>query len=279
MCIRDRYSDIDVNTYANTWLYSNNFPTKEAYEVLRTSDFMNSYLALASERRRPLFSKLEKFSKLMQGVYNPYLVREAIEQLLPYSNVPDVGNLFRKAIATRDTQLISPILTLGKAIPPALEPDLRELLAHNSYQLQYEVLYLLWNNFEEHKYTYLEMTKDQQGDNLSNVRLLWLLLALNTEGFSKEQYTSFYNELSAYTSLNAPVETRVKAFECLNLIKNFSDESLRNLVVATQHPNWRFNRFSTRLITEIISDSEIKKRLLRINGELPQKVKNILKEK
>jgi len=156
-------------------------------------------------------------------------------------------------------------------IPENLEPKMRKLLKSKSYATVEAALYNLWNNYDANKMKYLEITKDVYGFNSKNVRTLWLILALNTPGFSTDERASFFNELQRYTATNHNTRVRKSAFQYLELLNSFSDESLVNLGLGATHPSWQFNKYCFKMIERLIKNEKYKTRFRNLKDKLPTK--------
>ncbi len=270
-----KHTNKDISDWSKKWLFNNDFPTREALKTLTESDFMRQYLQLAGERTQPLIGKYQYVSKALNFPVNPYLASETVTQLYGETS-PEANVLLEKAFKTEHPLVLKTIAETFDKIPAAYESKFRKLLSSDSDSTVEAALYQLWNTFEKHKKTYLELTKDKIGDNNKNIRTAWLALALNTPGFSNEERALFRRELNQYTFPNHPIGLRKFAFQFLAFSDNYTDQSLLNLAEAATHPNWRFNKFCTDTIINLLQDVKYEKRFLHLKQQFPNKVKKLV---
>ena len=133
-------------------------------------------------------------------------------------------------------------------IPLELKQDYESLLNDKSYLTTEFALYNLWVNFPQHRSLYLEKTKYINGFNNRNVRCLWLVLAINSPEFEKENTQKYFEELRNYTNSNFEFETRMNAFQYLNLMQACDAICKDNLMQASMHHNWRFSKFAKDML-------------------------------
>ena len=152
-------------------------------------------------------------------------------------------------------------------IPKALKTEYESLLNDKSYVTIEAALYNLWVNFPEERVKYLQKTKDIKGFNDNNVRLLWLVLHLNTFEYQPDKKQMVLNELIGYSLSEHHFELRMKAFNYLKLIGGFESESIKSLLKATTHHNWRFSKFSKNLIIELEKESSYKQLIETLKNE------------
>jgi len=175
-------------------------------------------------------------------------------------------------------QTVAAILT---KIPEDFRIEYESLLDDKSYQTQEIALYNLWNNFPEHRFQYLEKSKNWIGFNDYNLRTLWLSLALSTPEYSVNKEI-LINELIAYSSPNFEAITRQNALEKLIAFHLVNDLVLKNLVNATTHHMWQFSKFGRDNIRMLLKNQEMRvsfERLLpnlNINEQL--QLNRLLKE-
>ena len=233
------------------------------------------YLLIAGQRTQPLAGKYTFLSKNLDFPVNSYIGLEIVGQLREDTSV-EALSLLNKAFDTGDPQVELALANSLVTIPKKLEPSMRKLLKSNSYPTIESALYNLWNNFDTNKKLYLDMTKDVQGFNSKNVRTLWLLLALNTPGFSTEERSSFFSELQQYTATNHNTRLRQTAFQYLKILDSFPDETLVNLSLGATHPSWQFNKFCTKMIEDLLKNEKYISRFSNIKDKLPTKITDLI---
>ncbi len=265
----------DISGWSTKWLYQKEFPTREALNILTTSNFMRQYLQLAGERTQPFIGKYQYLSKALDFPINPYLASEAVSQLYG-ENSPEAFVLLEKAFKSNNPAVLKTITETFTNIPEAYEQRFKKLLSSDSYTTVENSLYQLWNNFEQHQKKYLDLTKNNIGDNNKNIRAAWLALALNTPGFSNEERNTFRKQLNQFTYPNHSIELRKFAFQFLAFSNNYTDQSLINLSQSAVHPNWRFNKFCSDTIKNLLQDPKYQKRFLHLASQLPNKVQKLI---
>ncbi len=265
----------DISEFAKTWLHNTKFPAQKALKILTKSDFMKSYLQLAGERTQPLIGKYQLLSDAIDFPVNSYLGQEVVSQLHGDFSAEAI-QLLEKAFNSNNPQVLQALANSLTTIPKVFEPKMERLLKAGSYATIEGALYNLWNNFESKKMTYLKQTKDIIGFNDKNIRTLWLILALNTPGFSINERTRFFKELNLYTSPNYNYKLRSKAFEYLKLLQSYSDHSIQNLALGITHPNWRFKKSCSNTLKELYNNEKYTKRIDHLKSTFPNKVQQIL---
>ncbi len=214
------------------------------YANVETSDFLNT-VELISKQNLSDFKQKWLFSNkfditLSNDVLKKINKKSVYYELtnLKYTDTDFVWNIKNKNIKLRQelAKKNSKILIKDKQ-------DYESLLSDQSYQTIETALLNLWLNFPEDRKRYLEQTKDVIGFNDKNVKILWLALSLNTKGFTKNEYFSYYKELVDYTSPIFNFETRRNAFQYLKELNLYNFEALENLKKGTEHHNWRFKSY------------------------------------
>ena len=275
LLIVNQVSKKELSTFATNWIYNTDFPTKKALALLTESEFMKKYLRLAGERTQPLAGKYQYLSEALLFPVNPYLAEEVVSQL--YNDTTDEAKkLLLRAFNTKHPKVELALASSLNTIPKHLKIPMEKLLKSSSYATVEGALYNLWNNFEADKKRYLEITKNNLGFNNKNIRTLWLLLALNTPGYTVEQRASFFTELHNYTATNYNIGTKINAIKYLEILKSFNDQSIINLSVGATHPNWQFNKFCTKTIERLLKQPKFQQKFNRLKDQLPTKIKKIV---
>jgi len=225
-----------LSDFVKLWIENKNFPYDEALESLKKSVFIQEYLMVDCEA---LNSRCDYY---LDSTVSDQAKSKIISQ------VPDriTTDVFRNSIKVR--QAIAENLT---EIPLKLKEDYETLLKDKSYKTIEAALYNLWLNFPEGRSKYLNQTKHIQGFNDYNVRLLWLVLHLNTIEYQTDKKQEFYKELVNYTNPQYSTEVRIKAFQYLELLKLCNEKCQENLKQASGHYNWRMSKFAKELLEKL----------------------------
>ena len=222
-----------LSHFVNYWIKNKAFPYEEAYDILkRQSTFINEYAMVDCEAKT---SKCEEYLKY-------YVSDEAKVKVI--SQVPELvtPEVFNNSFKVR--QAISEHVT---KIPESIKSDYESLLNDKSYITVENALYNLWVNFPLERSKYLSKTRKTIGFSDKNVRMLWIVLNLNTPYYDADNKQVLFDELKGYTAEKYNTDVRIKAFNYLNLMKSCSEECLSNLEKAKSHHNWRMVKFAKEL--------------------------------
>ncbi len=166
--------------------------------------------------------------------------------------VEDLGrNISKSTFLTKDIKVRQAIAKTLTTIPSDLKKQYESLLEDKSYITIEVALYNLWVNFPENRNEYLHRTEGVIGFNNKNVRMLWLVLALNTPEFEHENNQKYFEELRGYTNPYYDYETRLNAFQYLNVLQACDDLCKENLKQATKHHFWQFSKFAKDMLNQI----------------------------
>lgn len=232
----EKESGQDLSEFVKVWLEEIALPQDAIVRSLKKSEFIQEYLDVSCEAY-PLKCADYLVSDISDKAKVKILSQEDYEVKLE-----DFNNAFevRQAIAFKMT-----------TIPSQFKKSYESLLNDASYKTLEAALYGLWVNFREDRGKYLQQTKDVYGFSDYNVKLLWLALHLNTMEYQPDKKQAVFEELRDYTASKYGFELRMNAFGYLKLIYGFDDISLRNLISATGHHNWRFQKFAKELLEEL----------------------------
>lgn len=239
----EKASGQDLDEFVKVWLESDAFQYEKSLVGLKKSKFIVEYLSTDCEVQNSkcstyLSSNISDEAKIKVISQNPKLVnKEAFYNSLKV----------RQAIAQN-----------LKEIPLELKKEYESLLSDKSYITIEAALYNLCNNFSDDKLKYLFKTKNIQGFNNKNIRMLWLALLLNVDDSVDLRTQGFLNELVGYTSSKYDFETRETAFSYLNAMQVYNKTIITNLINATKHHNWRFKEYSRSLLEYLKQDEKYK---------------------
>ncbi|WP_024769602.1 M1 family metallopeptidase [Aquimarina macrocephali] len=276
--IAEEVSGTDLKAFRQLWLENIKFPSQEALDILAKSDFIKSYLGLAQERTQPMAGKWGTLAKALGFPTNDYIGQEAVYQL-EGKNSPEVIALYDKAFETNNIFVRQAIANTLNTVPKDLQEQYESLLKDASYATIEPALYHLWTSFPEKRKEYLDLTREIVGFNTKNIRMLWLVLALNTKDYHTSEHQKFYLELSGYTSSKFGFSTRENAFTYLESLQAFSDQSLIDLVDGATHHNWRFRNSCRKILDKILKDEKYKKKYVVLLNSLPKNQHDFLEKK
>ena len=219
-----------LSAFANLWIKQKAFPFDKAFQVLKgQSTFINEFSMVDCEAKS---SKCADYLKY-------YVSDEAKVKVI--SQVPELVTpaLFNSSLKVR--QAIAIHVT---KIPKELKSDYESLLDDESYITIEKALYNLWVSFPLDRSKYLSKTRDVIGFSDKNVRLLWLVLNLNTPYYEADNKQELYNELVNYTNEKYNADLRINAFQYLDMINSCNAACKSNLETAKSHHNWRLVKFA-----------------------------------
>ncbi|OBX25743.1 aminopeptidase N [Gelidibacter algens] len=245
----ERESGQDLTEFVKVWLEDVMLPQDTMVRSLKKSEFIQEYMDVSCETypskcKDYLVSDISDKAKVKILSQETYAVK-----LEDFNNSIEV----RQAIAQKLT-----------SIPSEFKRTYETLLNDASYVTVETALYNLWVNFPEDRAKYLQQTKAIYGFSDYNVKLLWLALHLNTIEYQPERKPEVLEELRGYADPKFGFELRMNAFNYLKLINGFNELSLRSLIQATTHHNWRFQQFAKQLLQEVEKSEEYKEILVRI---------------
>ncbi|MDT0539859.1 M1 family metallopeptidase [Croceitalea sp. P059] len=257
----------NLSGYRKKWLESEEFPWEEVKTYLMTKS--SSIRMFFIEKNRELVSF--EFLKTEEPIqYKLNLINEHFDKYLEAN--------YMLLLRNKEPKIRLKALELLDNLSDLLKEDAESLLNDSSYLTRELSLYKLWTSFPDDRIDYLEKTKENIGLPNKNIRLLWLTLALITSEYQSAQKLEYYNELNGYTAPHYHFEVRQIAFRYLSQIQAFSDESLRNLIIATNHHVWQFKKSSRNLLKQLAQNNEMKTRLLNVSYSMAEEEQFKLKK-
>ena len=231
-------SEKDLTDFKATWLTSEVFPTAEALRILRKQSVMEQYLQLAARRISTFEESYNSYKETLQKPVEMVLVKEMVAQLSIHDNDKKY-ELLQQAAALNDVE-VNQLIVLST---PTLNNKNRELITSMlndaSYVTRESVLFLLWNDASD-KRAVLESAKAQWEEMNSSLDMAWIVLALNSAGYTNEELLPFLVRLQAYTGSEYSTETRTASFDYLINLDAMSQQNYTDLMNASLHHVWRF---------------------------------------
>ncbi|MTE26042.1 M1 family metallopeptidase [Winogradskyella ouciana] len=226
-----------LSGFVNQWIKQKDFPVDAAFDLFKNqSTYINEYLMVDCQAKS---SKCAEYLKY-------YVSEEAKVKIISQAPELVTSDTFKHGLKVR--QAISKYVT---QIPKELKEDYETLLDDKSYITIENALYNLWTNFPEERAKYLSKTRNIHGFSDKNVRLLWLVLNLNTPFYQADNKQGLYEELVSYTDEKHNADLRINAFQYLDLIKSCNDKCLSNLEQAKSHHNWRLVKFAKQMSEQL----------------------------
>jgi len=265
----EKVSGVDLEGYQKQWLQDEVFPWAEVKAYLKkNSPSLNTYFSLKDDPAKlPQLITHIQTKEATEALKREVLLNHAdslstaqLKELLDQENLR-----VRQAIATGLTKF-----------PPEPKEGLESLLEDASYVTQETTLFKLWETFPNDRSRYLDQMDGVVGLPNKNIRLLWLALALVTPEYQPQSKMDFYHELNGYTDPTYHFEVRSAAFQYLRQIQAFNEETLKNLIAASDHHVWQFKKMARNLLREFEQSEAGKTRLNSL--ELNEKENRLLQQ-
>nr|WP_321234092.1 M1 family metallopeptidase [uncultured Psychroserpens sp.] len=233
----------DLSAFVSEWLVGETLPEDIMVTSLKQSAFLQEYFMV----------DCETYTSKCKDYLSSYISDKAKVKVI--RQIPDKieASAFQNSLEVRQA-----LARYVDKIPVELKPQYESLLDDESYLTIENTLYHLWANFPQDRIKYLQKTKDIIGFNDYNVRLLWLALHLNTIAYQPEKKQAVLSELIGYSLPEQHFELRINAFNYLKLLDAFEIQSIKSLLDATTHPNWRFSKFAKDLLLELEQNDSYK---------------------
>ena len=163
----------------------------------------------------------------------------AVKERVIYQIASDSNKKSRQAIKAAmndaDVQMRKAVISVYDTIPKDLIAAVEGMLLEPSYQLQEEVLNKLCISNPTKRSVYLEKTRNEQGNNAHNVRIVWLKWSI-TSGNKAD-----IAELSDFSSVSFDFNTRRSAFGVARELNLITDAFIINALEAAKSANNRLS--------------------------------------
>ncbi|MBT0608517.1 M1 family metallopeptidase [Aequorivita echinoideorum] len=259
-------SQMEIADFENNWLKQSAFQSEEAYQSLLKSSFIQKYFEISALRGLPISEKKIQL-KTALTFPNDFIGQEAVFQLVD-EPVSETLPLYKNAFESNNLYVRQAVALSLQTIPKELQKEYESLLNDESYVTMEAALYQLWLQFPENRAEYLKKTKEFEGFQNKNIRQLWLALALLTDGFENSEKEKYLAELQNYASTKWSFEIREKAFEFVNELQLWNEESLKNLAEAAVHPTWRFSKSSKEMLKQLLQNENYWRQFQNLKTEI-----------
>ncbi|WP_262420332.1 M1 family metallopeptidase [Flagellimonas meishanensis] len=261
----EKASGMNLSDFEVVWLQESEFPLDVAKSFLRTK---NSSIDTYFTIKEKIDGHPQTVETVLDGEWD-----NLSSDLLKHRLILDFGDklpeqFLQRVFMEEGLKVRQAAAMTLKKIPVALRPNVEQLLNDPSYVTIESVLYRLWTDFPLHRNVYLEKTDGIIGLPNKNVRLLWLTLALITPDYDIEKKSTYFEELSAYTSPQYHFEVRLLAFQYLGNIGAFNDDTLKNLIEACGHHVWHFKKSCRKILEEFLREEGNLDRVEALYGSL-----------
>ena len=267
-------SEIDITEFEKNWLQQSAYQSEAAYQSLLKSSFVNNYLEVSALRAIPFPRKKKQLETFLTHP-NEFIAQEAVYQLAG-EPISQTLPLYKTAFEKNNRYVHQAVILSLENVPKELQGEYEQLLIGDSYLTLEIVLYQLWLHFPDKRALYLDTAKGIVGFQNKNIKQLWLFLALLTEDYETSEKESYLIELKNYTSPDYSFEIRASAFELVNQLQLWDQETLANLVEACIHPTWRFAKSSKEILRGLLKNDRNVNILKKIKNQLSQEAGELL---
>ncbi len=264
----------ELTDFKKDWLYQSAFKAEQAYQSLIKSPFINEYFKISVLRGTSLTLKIDELERALVFP-NDFIGQEVVYQL---EGAPLLlsAPLYKKAFLSNNLYVRQAIALSLVKVPEELKFEYETLLRDESYVTQEAAMGNLWVSFPEDKTKYLDLMDGVEGFQDKNIRQFWLFLALLTENYKPEKRVDFINEIKQYSSSNFGHSVREISFEYTGYLNMWDDETLLNLVNASQHHYWRFQKSSREILKRLLEDENYREQLILLRKDLDTTSDNFL---
>jgi len=268
-------SGISLDKFHEFWLKNKEFPVEQAKTILSTyAPSIKHLIDLEAELKSAESDDIDylKHWNATNSIHLKKYLLGHYKKSLPFE-------IFQNALASDTIPIRQSGLTNEPFRKFFSKEQLIPFLKEESYLSQEASLFKLWEEFSEGRAEYLDETKDIIGLPNKNIRLMWLTLAIFTEGYNGKLTKQYFNELSSYTAPYHSYEIRQGAFFYIKEVFLFDDPTLISLIEATNHHSWQFRKFARALLDEFLDDKDYKRRLEVLADKLKPTETRYLKSK
>ncbi len=272
----EQASGQDLRNFTKEWLNGTQFPYGQAKEILTKNNLsINDLFNLQKELTTSLGDTITMIQKYWDESRSVELKKRIISN---YGKSLSI-EFFRHAFTSGNLEIRQALSFLEGDYIPSMKDDFETLLDDPSYFTKENALYKLWTNFPVERAKYLDKTKGVIGFPSKNIRLLWLTLAVLTNGYEDQNTKQNFDELSAYTSPIYSFEVRQGAFQFLNEAFGFTDQNLLDLIQATTHHAWQFKKYARDLLDKLLKDEIYRERIRSLVDKLLPEEKRYIESK
>lgn len=246
-----KVSNFDTAKFSKQWLENYKFNSEEVSVLLNKNKFIQQLVKVQKMRDIPLKERLVEFQSIMQSdAYFP-VKTEILYQLkeVPFG---DKMGILVAALQTKNSKVRQALAEFTDEIPLVFKAQYETLLDDASYETREIALIRLIANFKADELSYLEKAKNWMGNNDLGLRTTVLFLSQKADGFNADLKAKNLKELIDYTSSKYESSIRQNALQVAVQLTPIDNEVLRNLVNATTHFKWQFNKFAKDYIRDLL---------------------------
>jgi aminopeptidase N len=276
MNIMEEVGGRDLSTFKRVWLQEKIFPYENAIAFIKAKSIP---VAQWIDLQWQLTTSLENNEKIITDFWNKTGSNELKKRIILKYYKSLSNDFLKEAFKTQNLEIRQALSYMDGNYALNLKPEFSSLLQDKSYVTIESALYQLWINYPRDRADYLNKTKGMIGLPNKNVRLLWLTLAILTNGYEAQNTKHYFDELSGYTSPSYSIDVRQGAFQYLKEAFGFTDQNLLDLMQATTHYSWQFRQFARDLLDTLLKDTIYRERISTLTGKLKPEEKRYIQTK
>jgi aminopeptidase N len=267
-----KVSHFDTEKFRKQWLEDYRFNSEEVNALLNKNAFVQQLVKVQKMRNLSLEERWVEYNSIMKSTaYFP--VKSEILYQLKDENFRDKKELLFLALQTNDIKVRQSVAEFTAIIPFEFKTMYETLLNDDSYDTREIALIRLFNSFPESQAIYLEKAKNWMGNNDLGLRTTVLFLSQNATGYDANVKSKNLSELIHYTSPHYESSTRQNAFQVAVQLPSIDIEILKNLVNATTHFKWQFNKYAKEYIRSLLKTESYRLLFEEMLPQLPDNEK------
>jgi aminopeptidase N len=220
-------------------------------QATKSTEMLDRYDAIVAMRGIELEKKR---SVLFNVFHNEKFFAIRTEVIAQLANDVQSVQLIKDALIDKDAAIRKAVLRNVNPVVAGLVPEFEKLLTDSSYEIVELVLQKLTALNVNKTASYLEVTKNVEGNLGKHVKVRWLEIAYMYTG--KKQ---FADELVSLTSSSYEFRTRGNAFSALKRMNYFSDNLTPNLIDGILSANVRLSGPANDLLKYFYAQNQNRK--------------------
>ncbi len=264
----------DLSLFKKEWLDNSEMPTTSVKEnFVRNAPSLQLLFKMQQELEESNNGQIDLLAywNKTKSVHLKQQILRSYSKELPEA-------VIKKAFDT-DTIPVRQVLSQVDDATRYPKAAMESLLDDDSYVTKENALLQLWVAYPENRAAYLNKTKNVIGLPNRNIRLLWLTLAVLTNGYEAPNTKRYFDELSGYTDKRYSFEVRQIAFQYLKEAFGFTEKNLLDLIEATSHHSWQFKKFARGVLDDLLKDEVYKTRIALLVDKIDDDKKQYLQSK
>lgn len=264
-----KVSKFDTASWKKKWLETGGFDYDEAIQLLTRNGFMKKLLEVQAMQMLPMEERMDEYERILKSdIYYP--VKEEVVFQLAEVPFDQKEHLIKLALDSGHIKIRQAVAQTMKGIPANAYPLYVTLLDDASYITKEIALNMLYGLFPEKRQELLDKTDTLVGMNDRNLRILWLTLALSTEGYRQPEKVNFYDELIRYAGPEFESTTRQNALKKLLYLNPQDTNLLKLLVSPLTHHRWQFSKYARDTIRALVKKDVYRNFFTELLSTLPE---------